>query len=151
MKKIICLLIMLIYLSMVGQKIYAQNTNLLGFDLGLQITTLGEVGFFMAYKFIYFGFGTHLWNDIEMEPYWNDFTFRLGYSHKFKIGMGLLGGLQIRWLNTRSFEKKEMYFIFMPEIGISYIWKKLYGNVAYQLDTNNIKNSTFCFVIGGTF
>jgi hypothetical protein len=140
---------MVINLIMVGQEIYAQNNSLFDFDFGLQISTLGEVGFFMAYKYVYYGMGMHLWNDIEEEPYWYDMTFRLGYNHKFKTGIGLLGGLQIRWLNTRSFGKDEMHFIFMPEIGISYTLKKLYGNAAFQLDTNNIKNSTLCFVIGG--
>jgi hypothetical protein len=132
-----------------GQNIYAQEKKLWGMDIGLQVTTLGEFGFFMAYKPVYYGMGVHFWNDLESEPNWYDMTFRLGYSHKFKIGIGLIGGLQIRWLNTTSFGKKEMHFIFMPEAGISYTLKWFYANVAYQIDTNNIKNSTVCFVVGG--
>jgi hypothetical protein len=138
-------------------------------DLGLQISTLGEIGFFFAYQSFpfYMGFGMNLWqpNDFEGDPYWNDITMRLGYSKKFKIGVGILAGLQVRWLNVRSnwggymsstangyssSSNVDIYFIFMPEIGISYTWKRFYGNMAYQFDTNNIKNSTICFVFGVT-
>jgi hypothetical protein len=150
MKKSLFFLIICFGLS--SQNIKAQNNDLLGMDLGLQISTLGEIGFFMAYKPIYFGIGMHLWNDIESEPYWNDITYRLGYSHKFKIGIGLLGGLQIRMVSAslKNTMDTKLNFVFLPEIGISYTWKRLYGNVTYQFDTNNIKNSTLCFVIGGS-
>jgi hypothetical protein len=33
----------------------------------------------------------------------------------------------------------------LPETGVSYRWKKLYGNIMYQFDTVNIKNYTVCF------
>jgi hypothetical protein len=90
---------------------------------------------------------------------------RLGYNRKFKIDIGILGGLQVRILNVRSnwgggvssstaggyssTSEVDTHYIFMPEIGASYTWKRLYGNISYQFDTNNIKNSTACFVLGG--
>jgi hypothetical protein len=74
MKKMFCLLIVAIAFFTMGQNVYSQEKKLWGMDLGLQITTLAEVGFFMAYKPVYFGFGMNLWqpNDFEGDPYWND-------------------------------------------------------------------------------
>jgi hypothetical protein len=168
-KQYFCCLTVIAFFT-IGQNAYSQEQELWGIDLGLQVTTLGEVGVFMAYQPFpfYMGLGLNLWqpNDFEGDPYWNDITMRLGYNRKFKIGVGILGGLQVRWLNVRSnwgggvssstaggyssSSEVDIHFIFMPEIGVSYTWKRLYGNVAYQFDTNNIKNSTVCFVIGGT-
>jgi hypothetical protein len=167
MKKI---LIVFLVLSVVGKNAYSQEKKLWGMDLGLQVTTLGEVGIFTAYQsfHFYFGVGMNMWqpDDFTGDPYWNDVTMRLGYNHKLKIGIGILGGLQFRLLNVRSnwggsvssstakgysgSSEVNIHFIVMPEIGVSYTWKRFYGNIAYQMDTNNIKNSTVCFVIGGT-
>jgi hypothetical protein len=167
MKKV---LIVVFVLSVIVQNAYSQARKLLGIDLGLQVTTLGEVGIFIAYNSLpfYLGVGMNMWqpDDFTGEPYWNDVTMRFGYNRKFKIGIGILGGLQFRLLNVRSnwggnissstangyssSSEVDTHFIVMPEIGVSYTWKRFYGNIAYQLDTNNIKNSTVCFVIGGT-
>jgi hypothetical protein len=164
------IIILFFVISIVSPNVYSQEKKLLGMDLGLQVTTLGEVGVFMAYQLFpfYLGVGMNMWqpNDFTGDPYWNDVTMRLGYNRKFKIGIGILGGLQFRLLNVRSnwggnvssstasgYSSSldvDTHFIVMPEIGVSYTWKRFYGNVAYQLDTNNIKNSTVCFVIGGT-
>ncbi|MDR2601760.1 MAG: hypothetical protein LBC53_04825 [Spirochaetaceae bacterium] len=170
MKKFLFFLSLTFAFGTLTQNLFAQEKKLFGMDLGFQITNLGEVGFFFAYQTFHFymGVGMNIWqpNDFEGDPYWNDVTMRLGYNRKFKIGIGILGGLQVRWLNVRSnwggsvssstsggysgSSEIGMHFIFMPEIGVSYTWKRVYGNIAYQFDTNNIKNSTACFVIGGT-
>jgi hypothetical protein len=155
MKKFLFFLIAVLALGTMKQNIYAQEKKLRGLDFGLQVTSLAEIGVFTSYRPIYFGVGFNFWqpNDFEGDPYWNDVTMRLGYSYKFKIGIGFLAGLQGRVLFVRSnwgLTETDIHFIFMPEVGVSYTWKRLYGNVAFQLDTNNIKNSTYCFVIGGT-
>jgi hypothetical protein len=168
LKKLLCCLFALA-LGVMGTKIYAQEKKLIGIDLGLQVTTLGEVGVFLcapAWHF-YYGAGMNWWepDDYEGDPYWNDIIARLGYTYKFKNGIGLLGGIQFRWVGVRSNWRSyvsyssssgyssslaEWHFVFMTEIGVSYTWKRLFGNIAYQLDTNNIKNSTLCFVAGRT-
>jgi hypothetical protein len=162
------ILIAVIAFVVTAQNAYAQEKKLEGIDFGLQFSALAEIGFFMTYQFIYYGVGFNFWepNDFEGDPYWNDVTFRLGYAHKFKMNIGVLAGIQGRLLSVRSnyggsvslstasgyssSANAEWHFIFMPEIGVSYTWKVLYGNIAYQLDTNNIKNSTVCFVVGVT-
>jgi hypothetical protein len=162
--------LLVVILEIMGANIYAQEKNFREMDVGLQVTSLGEVGVFVAYQSFpfYIGSGMNMWqpNDFEGDPYWNDVTMRFGYNRKFKIGVGVLGGLQVRWLTVRSnwggyvssstaggyssSSEVDTHFIFMPEIGVSYTWKRLYVNIAYQFDTNNIKNSTICFVLGGT-
>jgi hypothetical protein len=139
-------------------KINAQENKLWGMDIGLQVTTLGEAGVFSAYgtarNSFYMGLGMNLWqpDDFGGNLYWSDITMRAGYSRKFKTGIGILGGLQIRvlYLSQKWGDSGDLFphFILMPEIGGSYIWKSLFGNVTFQFDTNNIKNSTVCFVVG---
>jgi hypothetical protein len=156
LKKFLCYLLVLAS-GMIGVKIYAQGKKPLKMDIGLQVTTLGEVGVFFAYQPFYAGLGMNLWapDDFEGNLLWSDITMRGGYSHKFKTGVGILGGLQFRVLYASSkwgdLDNVTTHFIFMPEIGASYTLERFYGNVAFQFDTNNIKNSTVCFVIGGIF
>jgi hypothetical protein len=154
MKKFLCCFFFAVFV-ITASKINAQENDLWKWTLGLQVTTLGEVGVFSALGPFYTGIGTNFWatDDFGGNLYWADITTRAGYSCKFKTGIGILGGAQIRVLYLSQkwgdFDNIVSHFIFMPEIGGSYTGKRLYGNVTFQLDTNNIKNSTVCFVIGG--
>jgi hypothetical protein len=115
---------------------------------------LGEIGYFCSINPVYFGVGYTIIPSYkeEEEDSWWDLTFRLGGTYVFKNGIGVLGGLQYKWLAINSLGVSTVQWkyasIFMPEIGISYQWGKIYGNIMYQFDTINTKNSTICFTVG---
>jgi hypothetical protein len=147
-------------LSLVG-------TNLCAWELngaaGVFFTPLGEIGYFSSINPVYFGVGYGIIPSFKDEDSWWDLTFRLGGIYIFKNGIGILGGLQYKLLAVDSkgglvsYSSSSGYSgtvdwkytsIFMPEIGLSYQWRKLYSNVMFQFDTVNIKNSTICFAFG---
>jgi hypothetical protein len=146
-------------LSLIGTNLFAWELN---GAVGAFFTPLGEVGYFSSMNPVYFGVGYGIIPSLKDEDWW-DLTFRFGGTYIFKIGIGILGGLQYKLLAVDSMGGLVSYSgssgysgtvnweytsIFMPEIGLSYQWKKLYGNVMFQFDTVNIKNSTICFALG---
>ena len=152
--------LILICLLTIGANAFAWEWN---GSAGAFFTPLGEIGYFGSINPIYFGVGMAIIPIFKEEDSWWDITFRLGGTYIFKNGIGILGGLQYKLLAVDSMGGLVSYgsatgysgtvqwkytSIFMPEIGISYQWRKIYGNVMYQFDTVNIKNSTVCFTMG---
>jgi hypothetical protein len=152
--------LILISLLTISANVFAWEWN---GAVGAFFTPLGEVGYFTSINPIYFGIGYAIIPVFKEEDSWWDLTFRLGGTYVFKNGIGILGGLQYKLLAVDSMGGLVSYgsatgysgtvqwkytSIFMPEIGLSYQWKKIYGNVMYQFDTVNFKNSTICFTIG---
>ena len=152
MKKII-----LIILFIIGSNIFAQEGAMGGF-----FTPLGEIGYFGSINPVYFGVGMAIIPVFKEVDSWWDLMARLGGTYVFKNGIGILGGLQYKLLAVDSMGGFSSYdssgysgtvqwkytSVFMPEIGISYQWEKIYGNIMYQFDTVNIKNSTICITLG---
>jgi len=148
---------MLIVLFLIGSNLFGLEGAIGGF-----FTPLGEIGYFNSFNPVYFGIGMAIIPVFKEEDSWWDIMVRLGGTYVFKNGIGILGGLQYKLLAVDSMGGFSGYdssgysgtvqwkytSVFMPEIGISYQWKKIYGNIMYQFDTVNIKNSTVCFTVG---